>query len=128
MIHAPLPNGHQRKTEHLCRTLPSQYDALDILHEQAYHTCVTYQHWSPGRMAAALALGEQHSCALLMGGGVACWGYNFHGQLGIGSTLNVGFASQLGVNMQLVALDDGGAALHVASVCPVSSESVHGHQ
>ncbi len=72
-------------------------------------------------MAAALALGWQHSCALLVGGGVACWGYNFHGQLGIGSTVDVGnLAAQLGVNMQLVALGDGEAALHVEPVCSAS--------
>lgn len=37
-----------------------------------------------------LALGNNHSCALLMDGSVRCWGYNYAGQLGLGHTANVG--------------------------------------
>jgi alpha-tubulin suppressor-like RCC1 family protein len=33
----------------------------------------------------ALANGEVHSCAILQGGAVRCWGMNFYGQLGDGT-------------------------------------------
>ena len=39
--------------------------------------------------AIGIAGGEYHTCILLDNGGVACWGWNGDGQLGIGNTDNV---------------------------------------
>jgi alpha-tubulin suppressor-like RCC1 family protein len=36
--------------------------------------------------ALALAAGNSHTCAVLTGGAVYCWGYNFDGLLGTGDT------------------------------------------
>ncbi|MDQ3716609.1 MAG: hypothetical protein M3381_11445 [Actinomycetota bacterium] len=45
----------------------------------------------PGPTAAAeLDVGQHHSCAMLAGGDVRCWGYGAEGQLGYASTQNVG--------------------------------------
>ena len=46
-----------------------------------------------GLTATAVTLGSGHACALLNGGLVQCWGYNDEGQLGVGSTTNVGTSS-----------------------------------
>ena len=57
----------------------------------------------PGRTATAITTGGSHTCALLDDGSVRCWGSGANGQLGYGSTNNVG-ASQTPGSLPLVDL------------------------
>ena len=43
-----------------------------------------------GRKAKAIAAGDYHTCALLDDGTVRCWGFGIYGELGSGSTANIG--------------------------------------
>ncbi len=52
-------------------------------------------------IVTALAAGESHACALVSSGRVICWGYNGNGELGVGSSQNIG------VNFTAVDLGTG---------------------
>lgn len=66
--------------------------------------------------AASIALGDMHSCAVLVDGGVACWGFNKDGQLGLGDVSpRSGAVDGSGAGLPLVALGTGLAARALAA-------------
>ena len=70
-----------------------------------------------GSVATSLAAGDMHTCALLDGGGMVCWGRNDQGQLGVGSTVTVGnLAGQMGTKLQSVDMGPGRHALFMTAL------------
>jgi alpha-tubulin suppressor-like RCC1 family protein len=69
-----------------------------------------------GRTATAVACGEAHTCAILDNSCVKCWGYNAAGELGQGSTVNLGDnPGEMGDNLPCVNLGAGSAKPKVLS-------------
>ncbi|MEZ4220058.1 MAG: EGF domain-containing protein [Polyangiaceae bacterium] len=65
-----------------------------------------------GGTAIAIAAGGEHTCALLSGGTVRCWGLGIDGQLGYANTQNVG-DDEVPASKPLVQL--GGAAVAISA-------------
>jgi alpha-tubulin suppressor-like RCC1 family protein len=67
-----------------------------------------------GRATRAIAAGDDHTCAILEGGALKCWGSNSDGQLGLGDVTDRGDGpGQMGDSLAEVAL--GGRAVAVAA-------------
>jgi cysteine-rich repeat protein len=65
-----------------------------------------------GLTATALAAGRDHTCALVEGGKVRCWGASTYGQLGHGNVNNVGDNE---TPASAGDVDIGGVATHIAA-------------
>ena len=63
-----------------------------------------------------IAVGKNHSCALLDDGSVKCWGDNQYGQLGIDSIADIGDeSSEMGSNLTSVNLGTGRTAMEIVT-------------
>ena len=65
-----------------------------------------------GGRVVSLSLGEQHTCALLDGGAIKCWGGNSSGQLGLGHRHTIGDNE---VPSSIESINLGGQAVEIAS-------------
>ncbi len=80
-----------------------------------------------GRTALATTAGGYHTCALLDNASVKCWGGNVQGQLGQGSTTNLGDSPGEMAGLASIVLGAGTGALVVAGVVtPASPSAVSG--
>ena len=68
-----------------------------------------------GAGIAQIDLGSRHSCILWSDGEIGCWGSNAFGQLGIGSTEDIGDEpGEMGASMTLVDLPSGRTASQIS--------------
>ena len=80
-----------------------------------------------GRTAVAITAGESHTCAILDDGSVSCWGRNWDGQLGDGTTTNRNTPNQtasLGAGRTAVAITAG--EFHTCAILDDGSVSCWG--
>ena len=80
-----------------------------------------------GRTAVAISSGGEHTCAILDDGYVSCWGWNYNGRLGDGTTTNRNTPTQtssLGIGRTAVAISSGGS--HTCAILDDGSVSCWG--
>lgn len=88
----------------------------DSVDERSYAAVVLDEADEPLR-AEAISLGVYHACALLEGGGVACWGANNWAQLGDGTTDNRNRATPVPAVSGAIAVSAGGTTSIGAHTC-----------
>ena len=69
-----------------------------------------------GQTVVDISSGSNHNCVVLKGGQLKCWGRNIFGQLGVGSTADMGDnPNEMGTNLSPVSLASGATVLSVGA-------------
>lgn len=63
--------------------------------------CLIGSFYVAGVSATAVVSGDYHTCAIVTGGGVKCWGLNDNGQLGLDNNANVAIPMKLNLSGSL---------------------------
>lgn len=87
-----------------------------------------------GLQALDIVLGQEHSCVLLCGNKVKCFGFNIYGQLGQGNATDIGIsASQMGNRLPFIdfgedvevsTVHSGATSYHVCVILSLPSQRV----
>jgi alpha-tubulin suppressor-like RCC1 family protein len=80
-----IPNEVPRP-ERMQNDLVSEGEAAELPADVGVAAAVSASSGGPLNNVMAVAAGEEHTCALLSDGTVRCWGRNYYGQLGDGTT------------------------------------------
>jgi alpha-tubulin suppressor-like RCC1 family protein len=84
----PIPPGVHEVCFSVAKTGQVPVEACQTATVTAGQTTSAIGLFGSGGTAAAIAAGWEHTCAVLPGGTVKCWGVNTHGQLGDGTETN----------------------------------------
>ena len=77
---------------------------------------VSYVSLPTGSSVTSMALGAAHTCVLFSDGNVTCWGDNAYGQLGIGSTNDIGDgAGEMGDSLTNITWPTGRSAVDITA-------------
>ena len=79
-------------------------------------SCRTIEVGGSSAMVEVIHGGGDDTCAIVNGSGLWCWGYNGFGQLGIGSTTNVGDTAGSMMSLSGISVAGGASCLIVRCV------------